>query len=170
MLYRYRGDAKLNIGQHREAVADYEKAYELDSKEPGVLNNLAWTLATSPDDDVRNGDRAVELATEACELTEFKLAHMLSTLAAAHAEVGDFETAQEWSRKAAELNDEVNQSQIEEELASYQRGEPWRERQKLDSGESEDGSDAAKKKQEKRSTELEKPSSSTPAPRRSIDF
>jgi tetratricopeptide (TPR) repeat protein len=170
MLYRFRGDSYLNLGKHSEAIADYEKAYELDPEDSGVLNNLAWTLATSPDDDVRNGQRALELATKACEITEYKAAHIVSTLAAAHAELGDFEMAKEWARKAVELNDEENAAQISDELASYERGEPWRERQKLDSGEREGKAEEPNAQQAERRTELEKPSSSTPAPRRSIDF
>lgn len=170
MLYRFRADSYLNIGKHHEAIADYEKAFELEPEDSGILNNLAWTLATSPDDDVRDGQRALELATKACELTEFKLAHVLSTLAAAHAELGDFEEAKAWVQKALELNDEENQEQIAQELASYQRREPWRERQMLDSGEREGGPQRSAENNDERRTELEKPSASTPAPRRSIDF
>ena len=47
-------------------------------------------LATSPDAKLRNGRRAIELATRACELTKYKAAYILSTLAAAYAETGDF--------------------------------------------------------------------------------
>jgi len=48
---------------------------------------------------LRNGKRAIELATEACKLTEYKQAHILSTLAPAMPETGDFETAMSWSQK-----------------------------------------------------------------------
>lgn len=166
-LYRFRGDSYLNLGRHPKAVADYNKALELAPEDPGVLNNLAWTLATSPDDSVRDGQRAVELAQQAAELTHHEQAHILSTLAAAYAESGDFEQAKEWSTKAGELDDGEHADQMAEELETYQRGEPFRERQQLDAGEREG---ATPKVEEDRQTELEKPSSSTPAPRRSIDF
>ncbi|MCO6046041.1 tetratricopeptide repeat protein [Aeoliella sp. ICT_H6.2] len=167
ILYRYRGDSYLNIGKHAEAIADYEKAMELAPDDYGVLNNLAWTLATSPEDELRDGQRAVELATKACELSEFQAAHILSTLAAAHAEVGDFEKAKEWVQKGIELDDPENVEQLKEELAHYERGETIRERQEQDAGERE-GAEETPAKDDHR--ELEKPSGSTPAPRRSIDF
>ncbi|MGI9456601.1 MAG: tetratricopeptide repeat protein [Aeoliella sp.] len=163
LLLRFRGDARLNIGQHREAIADYELALGLEPEDSGILNNLAWTLATSPNDEVRDGKRAIELATKACELTENKEAHIISTLAAAYAESGDFEKAKEWSQKAVDLDDEENSDQISEELASYEAGKPWRESQQLDAGEREGA-------EESPADELNKPSESTPAPGRTIDF
>jgi hypothetical protein len=66
-------------------------AAEPDSPEP--LNNLAWLLATSSDDSVRNGTEAVHLAEHACYLTGFKQMTMVSTLAAAYAETGRFPEA-----------------------------------------------------------------------------
>lgn len=170
MLYRFRGDSNLNIGKHSEAIYNYARALELDPEDSGLLNNFAWTLATSPDSEVRDGKRALELATEACELTEYKTAHILSTLAAAYAELGDFETAKEWAQKAVDLNDEDNAEQIADELASYERGEPVRESQMLDSGERDDAESLADNSESNPSDELEKTQSSTPAPRRSIDF
>ena len=59
----------------------------------GTLNNLAWLLATCPDDNVRNGRRAVTLAEKAVELTERKNATYLDTLAAAYAEARRFDDA-----------------------------------------------------------------------------
>jgi lipopolysaccharide biosynthesis regulator YciM len=98
-----------------------------------VLNNLAWLLATSPDDAIRDGARAIELATKACEETEWKQAHIVSTLAAGYAEAGDFAKAREYSQKAVDLggeSDEVKQ-QLKSELASYEAEKPWRERQEV---------------------------------------
>lgn len=135
--YRIRGDAFLSTGEQEKAITDLEKCLELipkDNKEQrfGVLNNLSWVLATSPKDEVRDGDRALELALEACELSDYKKAHVLSTLAAAYAEKGDFEKAREWSAKAVELGkvDKSEQTdQLEQELKSYQENKPWRELQ-----------------------------------------
>jgi tetratricopeptide (TPR) repeat protein len=136
-VHRLRGDARLSVGKHVEAIADFEKAIELvpaDEKESrsGLLNNLAWVLATSPKDEIRNGKRSVELGTEACELTEFKEAHILSTLAAGYAEIGNFEEAIKWSSKAVELGSQENAEQLDQlrkELESYQQNKPWREQQ-----------------------------------------
>ena len=42
-------------------------------------------------------------ATRACELTEWKVAHGLTTLAAAYSEAGNFAAAVEWQAKAIAL-------------------------------------------------------------------
>jgi tetratricopeptide (TPR) repeat protein len=124
---RGRGDTLLGIGRQSEAIADYEKVLKLDPEDTGVLNNLAWVLATSPDEKLRDGARAIELATKACELTKYEKAHILSTLAAGYAETGDFKTAIEWSQKAVELGDEDVAEALQKELETYKKGEPFRE-------------------------------------------
>ncbi len=135
-----RGDALLAVGDHKEAIEDYERALKIvekdkdfsNSKLSGVLNNLAWVLATSPQDDVRDGKRAVELAERAAELTDESQPHVLSTVGAAYAEAGDMEKAIQWSTKAVELgrkNDHEQLDQLQQELDSYKAGKPWREKQ-----------------------------------------
>jgi tetratricopeptide (TPR) repeat protein len=127
----------LAIGEHSKALADYEKALEVvpvEEKEDrsGLLNNLAWVLATSPVDELRNGERSIKLGTEACELTEYKEAHILSTLAAGYAETGNFAEALKWAEKAVELGKEEESEQLEQlqkELDSYKENKPWREKQ-----------------------------------------
>ncbi len=135
--WRGRSDAEISIGDHAKALADLEKALELRPDDDGVLNNLAWLLATSPDDVLRNGKRAIELATKACEATAWKEAHIISTLAAGYAEAGDFEAAKKYSRQAVELGSETEdvKSQLEKELQSYEAGKPWREKQTLEEAE-----------------------------------
>ena len=146
-VLRSRGDAYLNIGKHTEAVKDYERAVKLKPDDSGLLNNFAWVLATSPDEKVRDGKRAIELGTKSCELTDYKAAHILSTLAAAYAETGDFENARKWSEKAVELGDDEVKDELKKELDTYKQNKPFREL--LIEGERADGKPAVKPEEKK---------------------
>ena len=129
---RARGDALLSIGKHAEAIADYENALKVDDEDTGVLNNLAWVLATSPEDKLRNSKRSIELAKKACELTKYEKPHILSTLAAGYADAGDWDEAMKWSNKAVELGEGEVAEQLKEELESYKQKKPWREKQETE--------------------------------------
>ncbi len=143
---RLRGDARLSIGEHQEAMVDYDTAIKkleetravaedekgTDIDYSGLLNNMSWVLSTSPKDELRDGKKSLELALKASEATEYKEAHILSTLAAAYAETGDFEKAREWAAKAIEIaigEDNPQLDQLKEELESYKQEKPWREAQ-----------------------------------------
>ena len=131
---RARADALLSVGKHAEAIKDYDEALKIDPEDTHVLNNLAWVLATSPEDGVRNAKRSIELGLKACELTKYEKPHILSTLAAGYAEKGDWETAKKWSAKAVEMGakEEEIDSQLKKELESYEQKKPWREKQEVE--------------------------------------
>jgi tetratricopeptide (TPR) repeat protein len=122
--YRIRGDARLSIKHMKQDQEDRS----------GLLNNLAWLLATSTDDSLRNGEESIRLGKEACEITAYKQAHILSTLAAGYAEVGNFEEAIKWSSKAVEVGSDEGNEQLEQlknELKAYEDKKPWREKQEV---------------------------------------
>jgi tetratricopeptide (TPR) repeat protein len=127
-----RAGVLLGTGKQADAIADFDKALAISPDESDMLNNLAWVLSTSPDDKLRDGKRAIKLATKACELTDYQQAHILSTLAAAYAETGDFEQAVKYSTKAVDLvkksKDPEIQEALQKELDSYKAKKPWRER------------------------------------------
>jgi tetratricopeptide (TPR) repeat protein len=131
---RARGDALLSVGKHADAIKDYDEALKLAPEDTGVLNNLAWVLATSPEDGVRNADRSIELGLKACELTKYEKPHILSTLASGYAEKGDWDSAIKWSTKAVELGEKEEDvsEQLKKELESYKEKKPWREKQEIE--------------------------------------
>lgn len=146
-VLRSRGDALLSVGDHSAAVDDYESAItslgvrkdnadeRAKAEAAGINNNLAWVLATSPTESVRDGKKAQKYAKQAAELTEYAEPHILSTLAAAYAENGNFKAAIKWSKKAVELGEKADHEQLEqleEELKSYEDGKPWREKQETE--------------------------------------
>jgi len=103
MLLRLDSQLSISLGLHSEAIEALTKVVEADPGDYTSVNNLAWIFATSPIDSVRDGSRAVELAEQAAKLTRHKRAFVLSTLAAAYAEAGDFEKAREWSLKSVDV-------------------------------------------------------------------
>jgi tetratricopeptide (TPR) repeat protein len=127
LAYYSRADIYLSMGEHAKAIEDYERAYEINKEYPNLLNNFAWTLATSTEASVRDGKRAVKLALEACEVSDYKKPHILSTLAAAYAESRDWSNARKWSQKAVELATEDIKETLQKELEFYKKKKPWRE-------------------------------------------
>ena len=81
------GDAFLQAGSQKVAIAEYEHAARISAQDPLGRNNLAWLLATSSDASIRDGTRAVELAKQAVQLSRGKDPNYFRTLAAAWAEV-----------------------------------------------------------------------------------
>ena len=98
---------------------------------PRMLDELAWVLATYPDQKSRDGIEAVRLAERACALTERRIPALLDTLAAAYAEAGDFSNAISTTEEALTLasssgdNDAVKLS--ESILGSLRKNLPYRE-------------------------------------------
>jgi formylglycine-generating enzyme required for sulfatase activity/tetratricopeptide (TPR) repeat protein len=126
-LYK-RGVIHYALGEHRVAREDYEHALKLNPEHADALNSLAWLLATSAENDLRDGKQAIKLAVQANELSQYQNPSFQSTLAAAYAETGDYEKALEWSKKAIAWCPRTEiPEQYKAELKSYQQQKPWRE-------------------------------------------
>jgi tetratricopeptide (TPR) repeat protein len=87
-------------GMLSAAMTAYEKTNSLLPQFAKGYNNLAWIHATAQNENIRNGNRAVILATRACELTGFENARYLDTLATAYAEQGKRDAAMEYQMRA----------------------------------------------------------------------
>jgi len=129
-------DAQTNLavvldqkGRAPEAISHYEKALELSSRSLSAENNLAWLLATNSDASLRNSARALELAQQAEELSGGGNPVVLRTLAAAHANAGQFSRAVEVAQLALSLTDRQSPlaNALQQEIAGYQAGLPYRE-------------------------------------------
>ncbi|HUY35397.1 MAG TPA: tetratricopeptide repeat protein [Pirellulales bacterium] len=90
---------------------------------------LAVRMLHNDDERYLDVERALEFATEACKLTEWKRAIYLHTLAEACAELGDFEKAVEWQSKAIErsLDDKEFLAKAKSRLELYRSGKSWSE-------------------------------------------
>ena len=119
------------LGRTREAVAQYREALRLNPNLTGPLNNLAWVLAASPDDELRNGAEAVRLAERACKLTHYDEPLFIGTLAAAYAESGRFPEAATTAEKAEQLATSAGLTDVAAKnrqlLELYHAGKPYHE-------------------------------------------
>jgi Flp pilus assembly protein TadD len=120
------------LSREREAVVEYRRALAAQPLSVEILNNLAWILATSSDDSVRNGTDAVALAEKACQQTRNQDAMTMGTLAAAYAEAGRFAEAAATAEKAANLATAAGNSRfasINSQLMQlYRAGKPYHEK------------------------------------------
>ena len=134
------GDARLHYlyamtlasqGNARAAADQYRQVLTLQPDIVEALNNLAWILAASSDDELRNGAEAVRLAERACELSEQREPVLLGTLAAAYAEAGRFAEALKTAEKARGLAAAAGLKDVAEKnsqlLELYRAGKPYRE-------------------------------------------
>jgi tetratricopeptide (TPR) repeat protein len=127
--YSARGLAFYQKKEYEKAITDYSEAIRLNPTDARTINNLAWVLATCPDDKVRDGKRAIECATKACGLSNWRDFGYVDTLAAAYAEAGNFKDAVQWQKKALDLDieDKENLEQAQQRLKLYEQGKPYRE-------------------------------------------
>jgi serine/threonine protein kinase len=123
-----RGVAHSRLGQFDEAKADLETVIAGRPDHPEAIKDVAFLLATDPNDQMRDGARAVQLAEQGCKLTKYNHAGLLDALACAYAETGNFDSAVKCSEMAAKLCDtwrgEVHYAK---HLESFRQGKPWRQ-------------------------------------------
>jgi tetratricopeptide (TPR) repeat protein len=126
--FHNRGDVRSANKEYGKAIDDYDEALRSYPEFPLAYNNRAWIWATCPDAQYRDGNRAVESATRASELTEWKVGRYLGTLAAACAESGDFDAAVKWQAEALKLyQDENDRRTGRERLKLYKAKQPYHE-------------------------------------------
>ena len=116
-LYVFVGDYYYNGEQYDKARDAYENVLLIDPENVHALNNLAWLLATCPDERVKNPEKSLELARRAVSFEQE--AHILDTYAEALALNGQYDRALEASRKALALAPEKKQY-YREQVARFQ--------------------------------------------------
>ena len=127
--YFNRANARRAKKDYPQAVNDYREAIRLDPKDADASSGLAWLLATCPDASVRDGPKAIELATRACELTSWEALYFLAVLGAAEAEIGDFDEAIKWQQRALKSARYERQDgeKARQRILLYEKRRPYRE-------------------------------------------
>ena len=120
-----RGRVWESKGEFSKAIEDFTEATQLDPKFAAPHNAIAWIKATCHDSRFRGGKKAVQYATKACELTEWKSPAELDTLAAAYAEAGDFTNAVIWAQTSLEIAPASEKQRTTERLNLYRADQPY---------------------------------------------
>lgn len=101
------------------ARADFDAARAIPPPNADALLQSAWFLATTSDPSQRDGELAVELATEACGMPVTRDWICAHTLAAAHAEAGNLERAIDRQQQALRTAPDDVVAALHERLTRY---------------------------------------------------
>jgi tetratricopeptide (TPR) repeat protein len=125
------GTVLIQQGHIREGVEEWQKVLAIQPDNGNAMSNLAWVFATSPDQSLRDGAQAVQLAEEALRISGRRIPVIFRTLAAAYAEKGMFSQAIQTAQRGIELANSQGNSGLAAELQSnialYQAGRPLRD-------------------------------------------
>jgi tetratricopeptide (TPR) repeat protein len=105
-------------GKFEESISELEKCIEIDPRFPSAYMELSLILSSCKNKSIRNGSKALALALKAKELRPDKKDwRLLSALASAQAEVGNFEEAISNQRQVIALlksKDYCNKKKLDE--------------------------------------------------------
>jgi tetratricopeptide (TPR) repeat protein len=134
--YVMRGYAHFHNGNYRAAASDFERAVRLSPRDYDALLRLAWFQATCPQDSLRNGKEALEKSKRACESSRWESPEAVDTLAAAYAEIGDFDAAVKYQTQAINMKGvyAFNRKEMQERLELYRQHKPYRKESKFKGG------------------------------------
>jgi len=125
------GTVLIQQGRVREAIEQWQETLAMQPENGNAKSNLAWVFATYPEESVRNGTQAVQLAAQALQLSGGKNAIILRTLAAAYAESGRFAEAVRTAERGLELA--IGQgnaglaAELQQNIALYRMNSPLRD-------------------------------------------
>ena len=116
---RLLADLCLNQKLYREAIQHYQEALLLDPNDALSHNNLAWLYATAEDARFHDPRAALEHARRAVELTHWKEAGFIDTLAEAQYASGQYAEAVHTQTRALEL--EPQNQELRDHMARYRQ-------------------------------------------------
>lgn len=121
-----RGKTRELLGREREAIEDYEAALATASYQRTALCNLAWIRAASSHAEFRDGQAALRHARAAEGVGHDRQGIGQVALAAAHAEVGEFDTAVNLIRDSIQKKEYPEPERLTTWLESYLAKKPYR--------------------------------------------
>ena len=109
-----------------KAIELYSQTLQVDSQHLAAKNNLAWVLATAPEESLRDGARAVRLAEQAMTQAGPRARFVADTLAAAYAEAGKFDYAVKFQKWVVDESPPNKRDDARSRLELYEQGKPYR--------------------------------------------
>jgi len=119
-LHTHLADTYGKLGNAKESVKHLRNILLIDPNAQSTRKQLAWLLATSDDESVRDGEKGVEMATKLSEEANWEDCLVVDTLAAALAEVGRFDEAVRREQQAIRLAPIYLQHEFTRRLNLYQ--------------------------------------------------
>jgi tetratricopeptide (TPR) repeat protein len=124
------GTIYMRSGQTKNAITEYESGLKKNPEDLHLAVQLAWVLSTSSKSSIRDGNRAIQLAKNTCEKTNYLVPEMLDVLATAYAETGRFDLALQTAQRAYQLANSGNRknlmAQIQTRMKLYRLNQPYR--------------------------------------------
>jgi Tfp pilus assembly protein PilF len=126
-----RAGINARLGRYAEALKEFDYLISLHPRNVTLaraLSDRAWFRATCPNASFRNGQQAVKDAKAASSIMIWKDEHMIDTLAAAYAEIGDFNSAVQYASQALAVKgiSADNAKSFQQHLALFQQRKPIR--------------------------------------------
>jgi Tfp pilus assembly protein PilF len=125
------GTVLIQQGRVAEGVEEWQKVLAVEPDNGNAMSNLAWVFATSPEDSLRDGAQAVQLAEQALRISGGRIPMIFRTLAAAYAESGRFPEAVQAAQQGMQLaNSQGNLGLVTElqgNITLYQQQQPLRD-------------------------------------------
>lgn len=125
------GTVLVQQGRVAEGVEEWQKVLAVEPDNGNAMSNLAWVFATSPDQSLRDGPKAVQLAEDAARISGSRMPILFRTLAAAYAESGRFPEAVQAAQQGMQLaNSQGNlglATELQGNITLYQQQQPLRD-------------------------------------------
>jgi tetratricopeptide (TPR) repeat protein len=125
------GTVLVQQGRAKEGMEEWEKVLTIQPDNGNAMSNLAWIFATSPDESLRDGAKAVQLAEQAMRISGGRIPILFRTLAAAYAESSRFSEAIQTAQRGIDLADSQGNpglaTELQGNIALYQERQPLRD-------------------------------------------
>jgi tetratricopeptide (TPR) repeat protein len=117
----------FKLGRYEQAIQEADEFLATGAQDMYALSSLAWFMATCPIPSLRDGERSLRLAQQAANLTRRKWWLVHASLAAAYAEIGDFEEAIRQGEIACQLAPAHWRIECRAALSCYAMQLPYRD-------------------------------------------